>query len=64
MGWSADEAASFTVMDGFAEAGGNFLDTSDIYSIAQLQESLAAVTLTLTPAQVRHLTELSAWRGG
>ena len=31
-GWSADEAASFTVMDGFAAAGGNFLDTSDIYS--------------------------------
>jgi aryl-alcohol dehydrogenase-like predicted oxidoreductase len=31
-GWSADEAASFAVMDGFAAAGGNFLDTSDIYS--------------------------------
>lgn len=31
-GWSADEAASFTVMDAFVAAGGNFLDTSDIYS--------------------------------
>jgi len=32
-GWSADEAMSFTVMDAFAEVGGTFLDTSDIYSI-------------------------------
>ena len=29
-------------------------------TVAQLQESLAAVTLTLTPTQVRHLSELSA----
>jgi aryl-alcohol dehydrogenase-like predicted oxidoreductase len=32
-GWSADEPASFAVMDAFAEAGGMFLDTSNIYSI-------------------------------
>jgi aryl-alcohol dehydrogenase-like predicted oxidoreductase len=32
-GWSADEPASFAVMDAFAEAGGIFLDTSNIYSI-------------------------------
>ncbi len=31
-GWTADEAASFAVMDAFVEAGGNFLDTADIYS--------------------------------
>ncbi len=31
-GWTADEAASFKVMDAFVEAGGNFLDTADIYS--------------------------------
>ena len=31
-GWTADEAASFDVMDAFVEAGGNFLDTADIYS--------------------------------
>lgn len=31
-GWTADEPASFTVLDAFAEAGGNFLDTADIYS--------------------------------
>jgi aryl-alcohol dehydrogenase-like predicted oxidoreductase len=31
-GWTADEAASFTVMDAYALAGGNFIDTADIYS--------------------------------
>jgi len=31
-GWTADEDASFAVMDAFVEAGGNFLDTADIYS--------------------------------
>ncbi|NIM96476.1 MAG: aldo/keto reductase [Anaerolineales bacterium] len=31
-GWTADEKAGFEVMDAFVEAGGNFLDTADIYS--------------------------------
>lgn len=31
-GWTADEDASFAVLDAFVEAGGNFLDTADIYS--------------------------------
>jgi len=31
-GWTADERASFAVMDAFAEAGGNFLDSADVYS--------------------------------
>jgi aryl-alcohol dehydrogenase-like predicted oxidoreductase len=31
-GWTADEAASFAVMDAFREAGGNFIDTADIYT--------------------------------
>jgi aryl-alcohol dehydrogenase-like predicted oxidoreductase len=31
-GWTADEAASFAVLDAFAEARGNFIDTADIYS--------------------------------
>jgi aryl-alcohol dehydrogenase-like predicted oxidoreductase len=31
-GWSADESASFSVMDAYVEAGGNFIDTADIYS--------------------------------
>lgn len=31
-GWTADEATSHTVMDAFVAAGGNFIDTADIYS--------------------------------
>jgi aryl-alcohol dehydrogenase-like predicted oxidoreductase len=31
-GWTADEAASYEVLDAFAAAGGNFIDTADIYS--------------------------------
>jgi aryl-alcohol dehydrogenase-like predicted oxidoreductase len=31
-GWTTDEASSFAVMDAFVEAGGNFIDTADIYS--------------------------------
>ncbi|RPJ39743.1 MAG: aldo/keto reductase [Chloroflexi bacterium] len=32
-GWTADEPASFRVMDAFIEAGGNFIDTADAYSL-------------------------------
>ncbi|MCS6845888.1 MAG: aldo/keto reductase [Caldilineales bacterium] len=31
-GWTADEATSWAIMDAFVEAGGNFIDTADIYS--------------------------------
>lgn len=31
-GWTADEATSFAVMDAFVQAGGNFIDTADIYT--------------------------------
>jgi aryl-alcohol dehydrogenase-like predicted oxidoreductase len=31
-GWTADEKTSWQVMDAFVEAGGNFIDTADIYS--------------------------------
>lgn len=31
-GWTADETASFAVLDAYAEAGGNFIDTADMYS--------------------------------
>ncbi len=31
-GWSADEAASFEVLDAYVERGGNFIDTADCYS--------------------------------
>ncbi|MCX5170020.1 aldo/keto reductase [Streptomyces antibioticus] len=31
-GWTADETASFAVLDAYTAAGGNFLDTADSYS--------------------------------
>jgi aryl-alcohol dehydrogenase-like predicted oxidoreductase len=31
-GWTADENASFAVLDAYVEAGGNFIDTADMYS--------------------------------
>ena len=31
-GWTTDEATAFQVMDAFFDAGGNFIDTADVYS--------------------------------
>ncbi len=31
-GWSADRDATFAVLDAYREAGGNFVDTADVYS--------------------------------
>ena len=31
-GWTADEHQSFAVLDAYAAAGGNFIDTADVYS--------------------------------
>ncbi|WP_033436475.1 aldo/keto reductase [Saccharothrix sp. NRRL B-16314] len=31
-GWTADQETSFAVLDGYARAGGNFVDTADSYS--------------------------------
>jgi aryl-alcohol dehydrogenase-like predicted oxidoreductase len=30
--WTADEAASFSVLDAFVDAGGTMIDTADVYS--------------------------------
>lgn len=32
-GWGADKETSFKIMESFAEAGGNFLDTANIYKL-------------------------------
>lgn len=32
-GWGADKETSFAIMDTFAEAGGNFLDTANMYKL-------------------------------
>jgi len=32
-GWTADHPTSFAIMDAFVEAGGNFIDTADVYTM-------------------------------
>ncbi|GAA2812988.1 aldo/keto reductase [Crossiella cryophila] len=32
-GWTSDEQQSFAVLDAYAAAGGNFIDTADVYSV-------------------------------
>ncbi len=32
-GWTSDEATSFGVLDAYVDAGGNFIDTADVYSV-------------------------------
>src|SRR5450755_4064467 len=32
-GWTADEDSSFAVLDAYRAAGGNFIDTADVYSM-------------------------------
>lgn len=32
-GWTSDQDASFKVLDAFVAAGGNFIDTADLYSV-------------------------------
>lgn len=44
-GWTADRRASFAILDAFVEAGGNFVDTADIYS--QIGEGGPGISETL-----------------
>ena len=37
-GWGADKETSFAIMDSFASAGGNFLDTANIYKLGSSEK--------------------------
>ena len=39
-GWGADKAASFAIMEAFANAGGTFLDTANIYKLGTSEKIL------------------------
>ncbi len=41
-GWEASREESFAILDAYAEAGGNFLDTADVYSNGASEEILGA----------------------
>jgi len=32
-GWSADEATSHSILSAYVDAGGNLIDTADVYSV-------------------------------
>ena len=49
-GWTADEKASFAVMDAYVAAGGNFIDTADIYTTWGPDGMAGAVYQRSTPA--------------
>ncbi|GIW05832.1 MAG: oxidoreductase [Dehalococcoidia bacterium] len=37
-GWQADEATSFAILDAYVEAGGNFVDTANVYAGGRAEE--------------------------
>ncbi len=40
--WGLDEAGSAAVFNAYVEAGGNFIDTADVYAGGRSEEMLAA----------------------
>jgi aryl-alcohol dehydrogenase-like predicted oxidoreductase len=42
-GWTADEEASFAILDAYAGAGGNFIDTADVYG-ARMNNGVGGVS--------------------
>ncbi|MDO8358803.1 MAG: aldo/keto reductase [Devosia sp.] len=53
-GAEADEATSFALMDAYAKAGGNFLDTADVYS-AGVSEEIIGRWLKARPTEAKQM---------
>ena len=53
-GAEADETASFDLMDAYAKAGGNFLDTADVYS-AGASEEIVGRWLKARPTEAKQM---------
>ena len=53
-GKEADEAASFAIMDAYAKAGGNFIDTADVYSNG-VSEEIVGRWLKARPAEASQM---------
>lgn len=45
-GWTADTAQSFAVLDAYADAGGNFIDTADVY-LAHIEGNIGGESETI-----------------
>jgi aryl-alcohol dehydrogenase-like predicted oxidoreductase len=53
-GWEATEEASIAIMDAYAKAGGNFLDTADVYSTG-VSEEIIGRWLKAHPTEARQM---------
>src|SRR3954471_2763159 len=53
-GAEADEAASFAMLDAYAAAGGNFLDTADVYSSGE-SESIIGRWMKARPTEAAQM---------
>ena len=53
-GAEADEATSFALMDAYAQAGGNFLDTADVYANT-ISEEIVGRWLKARPTEARQM---------
>lgn len=60
-GAEADEAASFAMMDAYAKAGGNFIDTADVYSNGA-SEQIVGKWLEAHPTDARQMVVASKGR--
>jgi aryl-alcohol dehydrogenase-like predicted oxidoreductase len=54
-GAEADEATSGTILEAFVEAGGNFVDTADVYAKDGESEAIIGRWLKAHPEDARHL---------
>jgi aryl-alcohol dehydrogenase-like predicted oxidoreductase len=62
-GHESDEATSFALMDDYVEAGGNFIDTADVYS-AGVSEEIIGRWLKSKPGTAKNLVTASLKRLG
>jgi len=60
-GAEADEATSFALMDTYAKAGGNFLDTADVYSNGA-SEQIVGRWLKARPTEAKQMLVASKGR--
>jgi len=53
-GWEADEPTSIALMDAYVKAGGNFLDTADVYTTG-VSEEIIGRWLKARPTEARQM---------
>src|SRR5262245_5385914 len=62
-GWEAEEAACAAMLDAYAAAGGNFIDTADVYSTG-VSEEIIGRWLKAHPTEARQMVVTTKGFGG